>query len=289
MIFKVEQGGGSLEGNSTVAKTTDADGRAAVVLVLAQQEGINNNVVSASFTGLSGLPAIFTASGLTPSVASATRVSGIVLDNANQPIPNVTASIKDTNVSALTDAKGQFTIVNAPIGSLILYIDGSTATRPETYPFLEFPLVAVAGQNNTLSGPIYLPALDMENSKVVGGDEDVVITMKGAPGVAYTVFAHSATFPDGSKVGRMTLSQDGDKVPMAPPNGTSPALVGTLQPARVKFNPPVRIQVPNSSALPAGQVVEVYSFDHDLEQFVSGGTARVSDDGSVIVWIRDLD
>ena len=52
VIFKVEQGGGSLEGSSTVTKTTDADGRAAVVLVLAQQEGINNNVVSASFTGL---------------------------------------------------------------------------------------------------------------------------------------------------------------------------------------------------------------------------------------------
>jgi hypothetical protein len=284
VIFRVEQGGGSLEGNPTVTKTTDADGRAAVVLVLAQQEGINNNVVSATFTGLTGSPAIFTASGLTPSVASNTRVSGIVLDNADQPIPNVTASIKDTNISALTDAKGQFTIVNAPTGSLILYIDGSTATRPESYPFLEFPLVAVAGQNNSLSGPIYLPALDMDNSKVVGGDEDVVITMKGAPGVAYTVFAHSATFPDGSKVGRMTLSQvHGDKVPMAPPNGTSPALVGTLQPARVKFNPPVRIQVPNSSGLAAGQVVEVYSFDHDLEQFVSGGTARVSDDGSVIV------
>ena len=97
-------------GSSTVTKTTDADGRVAVVLVLAQEEGINNNVVSASFTGLSGLPAIFIASGLTPSAASATRVSGIVLDNANQPIPNVTASIKDTNISALTDAKGQFTI-----------------------------------------------------------------------------------------------------------------------------------------------------------------------------------
>jgi len=43
------------------------------------------------------------------------------------------------------------------------------------------------------------------------------------------------------------------------------------------------MQVPNSSGLPPGQVVEVYSFDHDLEQFVSGGTARVSEDGSVIV------
>jgi hypothetical protein len=108
--------------------------------------------------------------------------------------------------------------------------------------------------------------------------------MKGVPGVAYTVFAHSAKFPDGSSVGRLTLSQvHGDKVPMAPPNGTSPAVVGTLQPPRAKFNPPIRIQVPNSSALAAGQVVEVYSFDHDLEQFVSGGTARVSEDASVIV------
>ena len=49
VIFKVEQGGGQLEGNDIVTKTTDDDGRVAVVLSLAQQEGINNNVVSASF------------------------------------------------------------------------------------------------------------------------------------------------------------------------------------------------------------------------------------------------
>jgi hypothetical protein len=70
---------------------------------------------------------------------------------------------------------------------------------------------------------------------------------------------------------------------MALPNGTTPAIVGTLQPARVKFDPPIRIQVPNTSGLLPGQVAEVFSFDHDLEQFVSGGTARVSEDGSVIV------
>ena len=110
------------------------------------------------------------------------------------------------------------------------------------------------------------------------------LTLKGNPGVAYTVFAHSATFPDGSTTGRLTLSAvHADKVPMALPNGTTPAIVGTLQPARVKFNPPIRIQVPNTSGLLPGQVAEVFSFDHDLEQFVSGGTARVSEDGSVIV------
>jgi hypothetical protein len=284
VTFKVEQGGGTVEGSTMVTKPTDSDGRAAVVLVLAQQEGINNNVVSASVAGLTTPPATLTASGVIPSAVALTRVSGTVLDNANQPIPNATASIQGSNLSAITDKNGRFTISNAPVGSIILFIDGSTSTRPENFPFLEFPLLTVAGQDNNLNGPIYLPPLDTENSKVVGGDEDVTLTMKGVPGVAYTVFAHSAKFPDGSSVGRLTLSQvHGDKVPMAPPNGTSPAVVGTLQPPRAKFNPPIRIQVPNSSALAAGQVVEVYSFDHDLEQFVSGGTARVSEDASVIV------
>jgi hypothetical protein len=284
VTFKVEQGGGMVEGSTIVTKPTDSDGRVAVVLVLAQEEGINNNVVSASVDGLTTPPATLTASGVIPSAVALTRVSGTVLDNSNQPIPNATASIQGSNLSAITDQNGRFTIASAPVGSIILFIDGSTSTRPESFPFLEFPLVTVAGQDNSLNGPIYLPPLDTENSKVVGGDEDVTLTMKGVPGVAYTVFAHSAKFPDGSTVGRLTLSQvHGDKVPMAPPNGTSPAVVGTLQPPRAKFNPPIRIQVPNSSALQAGQVVEVYSFDHDLEQFVSGGTARVSEDGSVIV------
>lgn len=284
VAFSVAQGGGVLEGNNTVTKTTDSDGRAAAVLVLAQEEGVNNNVVNASFTGLTSSPATFVASGLTPRDPANTTVTGIVLDNADQPIPNATASIKGTTLSAVTDSHGRFTIPDAPVGSLILFIDGSTSSRPEVFPFLEFPIVTVTGQDNNLGGPIYLPPLDVDNSKIVGGDEDVVLTMKGAPGVAYTVFAHSATFPDGSKVGRLTLSQvHADKVPMAPPNGTAPAVVGTLQPARVKFDPPIRIQVPNTSGLLPGQVVEVYSFDHDLEQFVSGGTARVSQDGSVIV------
>ncbi|HXA83688.1 MAG TPA: carboxypeptidase regulatory-like domain-containing protein [Candidatus Dormibacteraeota bacterium] len=284
VVFKVEQGGGLLENSVSASKVTDDDGRVAVVLSLAQEEGINNNVVSASFDGLTDTPATFIASGTTPRNPANTAVSGIVLDNANQPIPNATASIKGTNLSALTDSNGKFSIPAAPVGAIVLFVDGATSTRPETFPFLEFTMVTVSGQDNHLNGPIFLPPLDMDNSQVVGGDEDVVLTLKGNPGVAYTVFAHSAKFPDGSTIGRLTLSAvHADKVPMALPNGTTPAIVGTLQPARIKFDPPIRIQVPNTSGLLPGQVAEVFSFDHDLEQFVSGGTARVSEDGSVIV------
>ncbi|MFL6311458.1 MAG: beta strand repeat-containing protein [Terriglobales bacterium] len=282
--FKIEQGGGLLDGAVSTSKVTDDDGRVAAVLSLAQEEGINNNTVLASFDGLTDTPATFVASGTTPKNPANTVVSGIVLDNANQPIPNATASIKGTNLSALTDVNGKFSIPAAPVGAIVLFIDGATSTRPETFPFLEFTMVTVSGQDNHLNGPIFLPPLDMDNSQIVGGDEDVVLTLKGNPGVAYTVFAHSAKFPDGSTTGRLTLSAvHADKVPMALPNGTTPAIVGTLQPARVKFDPPIRIQVPNTSGLLPGQVAEVFSFDHDLEQFVSGGTARVSEDGSVIV------
>ena len=284
VVFNVDQGGGTIDGAATVTKTTNTDGRASVVLVLAAEEGINNNVVSAKVAGLTGPPATMVASGNVPRNPTATLVSGIVLGDANEPLVNVTASIRGTNLSALTDATGRFTIANAPVGSIDLFIDGSTSTDAEPYPFLEFPMVTVAGQNNHLSGPIFLPDLDTDNSKIVGGDEDVTLTIKGVPGAAFTVFAHSATFPDGSHVGRLSISQvHSDKVPMNPPNGTAPSLMWTVQPPRVKFNPPIQVQIPNSNALPAGTVTETFCYNHDLEQFVSGGTARVSEDGSIIV------
>src|SRR5262249_43308133 len=194
------------------------------------------------------------------------------------------ASIEGTNLTARTDNDGRFQILNAPVGSINLFIDGSTSTEAEPYPFLEFPLVTVAGQDNHLPSPIFLPELDLDNSKVVGGDEDVSLTMKGVPGVVFTVFAHSATFPDGTHVGRLSVSQvHSDKVPMPPPNATAPHLFWTVQPPRVKFNPPMRIQIPNTEGISPGTVTEIFCYNHDLEEFASGGTARVSEDGSAII------
>jgi hypothetical protein len=284
VTFTVRAGGGLLNGQPTLVQNTDSDGKASTILVLGQQEGINNNVVTASFSGLAGRPAVFQSSGFVPGPVANTTVSGVVLDDANQPIANVTASIKGTSLSALTNASGRFTISNVPVGDLVLFIDGSTSTDPESYPTLSFQIATVPGIDNTLPGPIFLPAIDANNSQVVGGDQDVILTMNGVPGVAYKVFAHSVTFPDGTKVGRVTLSQvHSDKVPMTPPNGTAPRLVGTLQPAGIKFDPPIQMTLPNTDVLAPGQVQEIFSFHHDVEQFVVEGTFRVSEDGSVLV------
>src|SRR5262249_23182286 len=49
-----------------------------------------------------------------------------------------------------------------------------------------------------------------------------------------------------------------------------------------RFNPPAPLQLPNVDGHPPGAQVEMYSFDHDLEEFVSIGLGTVSADGTVI-------
>ncbi|HEU4886577.1 MAG TPA: hypothetical protein VFV49_01735, partial [Thermoanaerobaculia bacterium] len=73
-----------------------------------------------------------------------------------------------------------------------------------------------------------------------------------------------------------------DKVPMAPGFGQQPRFIVTIQPPGVHFDPPAAISFPNVDGLKPGEVTEMYSFDHDLGQFVSIGTASVSADGNVL-------
>ncbi len=69
---------------------------------------------------------------------------------------------------------------------------------------------------------------------------------------------------------------------MAPPNGMQPQFIVTIQPTGAKFDPPARLTLPNVDAHAPGAQVEMYSFDHDLEEFVAIGLGTVSKDGSTI-------
>jgi hypothetical protein len=279
--FTVVKGLGTLDGGTTVERTTDADGLARAVFTVGPDPGINNNVVAAAVPGLDGLPATFTASGLAPGDPAATRFSGVVLDDGLTPIPNVEISLGGTALRALTDAQGQFRIDGVPVGFLHIHIDPAHAARLESFPPLAFETVTVAGQNNTLGQPILLPRLATENSKLVGGPADVTLTMAGVEGVGLTVFANSATFPDGSRTGFLTISQVHlDKVPMLPPaGGIFMPPTWSIQPPGVHFDPPARITIPNNG-LPPGRVIDIFQFEHELNQFVNVGKGTVSEDGA---------
>jgi len=219
-----------------------------------------------------------------------------VLDNSNHPIPGVTMRAVLTNVlnangnavqsvpAVQTDSQGQFTIGQAPVGFVKLLADGSTAQIPGVYPSLEYDLVTVAGQKNTVGQPIYLLPLDPRNQLCVtatsGGG---TLTIPDAPGFSLTFGPGQVTFPGGSKTGCVSVTVvHGDKVPMMPGFGQQPRFIVTIQPSGAVFNPPAPITLPNVDGLKPREVTEMYSFDHDIGSFVAIGTGVVSADGQII-------
>ena len=296
VTFTVREGGGSIDGQASTTVVTDSDGRAAATLTLGLQEGNANNIVAATFPANDGLPAGFTASGRVAGDPAATTISGLVLDNNNIPIAGVTVravltSALNNNRSVIaslaavqTDATGQFAIPGAPVGHVKLLVDGLTAQREGVYPALEYDMVTIAGQDNTVGQSIYLLPLNAANQLCVtatsGGG---TLTIPEAPGFSLTVNPGQVTFPGGTQTGCVTVTVvHGDKVPMQPGFGQQPRFIVTIQPSGAVFNPPAAITLPNVDGLRPREVTEMYSFDHDIGSFVAIGTGTVSDDGLVI-------
>jgi hypothetical protein len=263
---------------------------------LGNQGGNGNNVIRATLAGANGASVSFTASARVPGNPANTTISGVVLDNSDNPIPNVTIRLYQTNqgnnnnlplqigTPALTDARGAFVLRNAPFGYFKLMADGGTAGGNKAYPTLEYSISTVAGQDNTLGMPIYLPPLDTVNKLCVDDSHGGTLTLPQAPGFALTVLPGSATFPGGSRTGCITVTTVNiEKVPMAPGFGQQPRFIVSIQPAGTIFSPPAPISLPNVEGLAARDVTEMYSYDHDLSMFVAIGTGTVSDDGSTIV------
>ena len=306
VTFMSKQGFGTFNGASSWETVSDSDGRALATLTLGTQPGQDNNVVEAYVSaslasgnlGLPalGFPAAFTATARVPGDPAATRISGVVLDNSNQPIPNVTMRLYQANLGnrnnvhtevvtpVVTDAKGAFKITPAPVGLYKLMADGNTAVSAgKLYPTLEYDIVTVAGQDNTVGMPLYLPALDPLAKVCVNETTGGTLTITSSPGFSLTIQPGAATFPGGAKTGCVTVTPvNFDKMPMSPGFGQQPRYIVTIQPVGTTFNPPAAITIPNMDGLAPRAKTEMYSYDHDLAAFVAIGSATVSNDGSVI-------
>jgi len=147
VTFTVKAGGGNFYGQPATTVTTDSDGRAAAVLTLGPDEGFDNNVAEASFPGNPGFGASFTASGKTVGEPQDTKISGVVFDNSNNPIPGVTLHVEGTSLTTQSDEQGQFILQPTPVGHVKLLADGSTAPPRNGLPWpkLEYELVTIAG------------------------------------------------------------------------------------------------------------------------------------------------
>ena len=292
--FEVIKGGGSFENNKPfIDVLTNADGIAEANWRLGADPGLLNNEAQANFIGNPGLPAVFLSSGISTGPIADTKISGVVQNNAGDPIIGAKAVVRGTALEALTGADGQFVIDDVPPGGHHVAIMGSNANNPGQgifYPDIEFEVEALAGVNNKLDPPIVaLPFLNNNGAKLVGGATEQLLFMEGVPGFSVRIKPNS-TFRRNPATGAleqvelmMSSSQvKFDKVPMPPPQGSTPMVVGTLQPGGILFNPPAEVCYPNVEGFAPGDVADVFAFHHDIGQFVNVGPGTVSEDGTVI-------
>ena len=144
-------------------------------------------------------------------------------------------------------------------------------------------------RQNSLPTPVLLPCMNVNNAKTYNGTTDLVLTCEGIAGLKMTIKANSMRKPDGTLVSPtntalVSLNQvHHDQIPMPMPDGASPPFAWTLQPGGAHFDPPIAIEYPNMSGLPAGAIAYFLSFNHDTERFEIVASGHVTPDASTIL------
>jgi Glucodextranase, domain B len=309
VTFTVLQGGGLVGGSTSSMINTSDTGHAALPYQLGPQSG--NQIVEATFPGNPSAPVTFVVVGVVRDETQPTRLSGLLFDNASQPIGGADCELilsDGTTLKTTTSIEGVFAFGDIPTGGLAdLFVYGNTAThlgggrkgRPiptGSFPHLHFQPVLVPNADNSLPSPVLLPPLDPVNNvdyvvQPDGSSQDVELTVVGIEGLTMTVRAGTTiTLADGTDVGpnspgSVTLSLNqvhNDNVPMPMPDGAAPPFAWTLQPAGARFDPSIEITYPNMSHLPPGAIAYFLSFNHNTNRFEIVATGQVTEDGSCI-------
>lgn len=296
VTFTVTRGGGKVNGQDVITVNTGQTGHAVVDLVLGPEPGINE--VVANFEGNPTGPATFIAYGLRRDPLMPTSFSGLIFDNASQPIGGAmcTLIINGQQIGQTSsNDQGQFRFDNIPAaGDTDLFINGLKAThlngRPievGSFPEMHYEISTIPNAENSLPMPVLLPMLNPANARPYSTTEETILTVEGVEGLKMTIAPGSMRLATGQPAPNGTIialnQVHHDKVPMPMPDGASPPFAWTLQPAGAHFDPPIRIEYPNMSFLPPGAIANFLSFNHDTGKFEIICSGHVTDDGSTIV------
>ena len=299
-------GGDQSRLTSAATVLTTRTGHAEVLFQLGPDAG--QNIIEANYPNNPNLPATFIAYGVARDASKPTTLTGLLLDNTSQPIGGATCrlSVGGRSFTNTTDIQGRFVFgpstINSnepstlPSGPAQLRVDGTSAntllgvTIPtNSYPSLEFQLILIPNAENSLPSPVLLPKLNLANQRLYYGTNDLVLTCEGMEGLKMTIKAGSMKKPDGTLVtpsnpSFVSLNQvHHDNVPMPIPDGASPPFAWTLQPGGSTFDPPIQIEYPNMSGLPAGTIAYFLSYNHDTRRFEIICSGHVREDSATIV------
>ncbi len=248
-----------------------------------------------------------------------TNVSGRVIASERDqqgndvPLEGVTIRVDGIpDLFAVTDANGQFMLVDVPAPEFFVHVDGSTVTavgggplpdqggdgKPDGfYPIVGKVFHSVPGQSIelTMDGDpfdIHLPFILNEAMHDIVPDGDTTVGLPPSqvgsdPDLAQvklTVFDGTLINNDrtpGSEVGIFRV--DSDRLPAPLPDGLDHSFDITVQADASNFDEPAQITFPNVDGLSPGEKSLLMSFDHAQGEWVVVGTLTVSDDGATLV------
>ncbi len=232
---------------------------------------------------------------LTILAAGQTSLVGRILDTAEQPVPGVT--IRVGTLTTTTDAAGNFTLLNLPTGSQVVFLDGSTASTPErSYPTIPVTVAITAGQVNTLP---FEPRFHIQKARAFTDISNSAVartlTDPEVPGFALTVPAGvTITGWDGVPNTQISVQPiPRDRLPLPPPPGG-----GTVTSIYMFYfgktgggtpSAPIPITVPNDIGALPGETLDLFYFDDSTptvprtNTWQLGGTGTVTADGKQIV------
>ena len=228
-----------------------------------------------------------------------TTVSGRVLRSQDDvPLQGVTLRIGSQ--STQTDASGRFLLTNAPAGTQIMMVDGTTITNPTgTYHTLPAEVTLAANQANELSWTIYLPQIDTTVSSHLNPATTSVIQDPRIPGLSLTIPAGTELRSDldNSLITDVAITPvSPSRIPLPPPGPGLHIDPGTIY-MMYFFKPGgaiptqkiTQFSLPNDLASAPGRNIIFYYFDSSptvqpgANQWKLAGTGKISPDGKLAI------
>lgn len=292
--------GFSLDKNENRVSFVDGNMQEVVAEVLSAAN--NQLTVRVPFGAGSGAIYVNTPNAIGRSVSNLvqmrTSISGFVQNTKRQSISNLTVRVRDTNISAQTNANGSFVLPGVPPGQVELEFDGPTAGLP--YPKLKSKMSVLANRDNQFPGPMEMMAVSGATLALHdnGSARETVLRVpvefarpdnpaQLQPGMLRLELSPNAVvqFPCGSTATSLTLTAfERGRAPVDLPPGFFSTSIAQLTPFGATITPGGKLIFPNSDNLPAGSKPRLFKFvqttgDPKLGEFVDVGEAVVSADG----------
>src|SRR5215813_9385353 len=244
--------------------------------------------------------------GLSASIVPVrTSISGLVEDTSGQPLPGVTVSIRELNMSIKTDLEGHFVLPDIPKEGLYqVDFDGGAIPVDPPYPLYSKKIPALMGRDNSFTHAITLQQETGSGGIVgspssFGGDGGyrlrVARTKLGPDPVTIKTDdfrleiqgSTKATFPNNGTIGEIFLTPlQNARTPVELPFGYFSSSIVQITPFGVELDPGAKLVFPNKDGLPPGASAILFRYDQNAGKFVQENPdtvkANVSADGKTI-------